>query len=81
MSPQHFAELITFIAKSLVEKPEKVAIDIIEGERLIILEVRVDNSDIGKIIGRQGRIARSLRTILQAATAHQEKRYALEILD
>lgn len=81
MSPKDFAELVTYIIRSLVENTDDVNVDLIEGERSVILEVRVDESDIGKVIGKQGRIARALRTILQAATAGQEKRYALEILD
>ncbi len=81
MSPQEYAEFVAFITKSLVQHPEVVAVEVIEGERSVILEVRVSQEDIGKVIGRQGRIARALRTLLQAATACQDKRYALEILD
>ncbi len=81
MSPNEYADFVAYITKSLVQYPEEVKVESVEGERSVILEVHVSSADIGKVIGRQGRIARALRTLLQAATACQEKRYALEILD
>ena len=81
MEPKEYVEFVTYITRSLVEHPEKVVVEAIEGERSVILEVHVSEEDIGKVIGRQGRIARALRTLLQAATACEERRYALEILD
>lgn len=81
MNTHEYTELIAYVVRSLVQNPQQVAVEAIEGERSIILEVQVSEADLGKVIGRQGRIARSLRTLLQAATACQEKRYALEILD
>ncbi len=81
MSPNEYAEFIAYITKSLVQHSDAVSVEAIEGERSVILEVRVSEEDIGKVIGRQGRIARALRTLLQAATAFQDKRYVLEILD
>lgn len=74
-------ELVEFVAKSLVDKPEAVEINQIEGEKSTILELRVDPDDVGKVIGKHGRIARSLRTILAAATSKTGKRVVLEILD
>ncbi|WGK70235.1 KH domain-containing protein [Candidatus Haliotispira prima] len=81
MNSTEYAEFIAYITKSLVQYPEDVVVETIEGERSVILEVRVSETDIGKVVGRQGRIARALRTLLQAVTARQTKRYALEILD
>ena len=74
-------ELVEFGAKSLVDKPEAVEINQIEGEKSTILELRVDPDDVGKVIGKHGRIARSLRTILAASTSKTGKRVVLEILD
>ena len=74
-------ELVEFVAKSLVDKPEAVEITQIDGEKSIILELRVDPDDVGKVIGKHGRIARSLRTILAASTSRSGKRVVLEILD
>jgi len=74
-------ELVEFVAKSLVDKPEAVEIIQIEGEKSTILELRVDPDDVGKVIGKHGRIARSLRTILAASTSRTGKRVVLEILD
>ena len=74
-------ELVEFVAKSLVDKPEAVEINQIEGEKSTILELRVDPDDVGKVIGKHGRIARSLRTILAASTSRTGKRVVLEILD
>jgi predicted RNA-binding protein YlqC (UPF0109 family) len=74
-------ELVEFVAKSLVDKPEAVEINQIEGEKSTILELRVDPEDVGKVIGKHGRIARSLRTILAASTSKTGKRVVLEILD
>lgn len=74
-------ELIEAIAKALVDNPEQVAVRSVEGEQVTILELRVDPSDLGKVIGKQGRTARSIRTILGAAGMKLRKRYTLEILE
>ena len=81
MSSKEYAELIEYIVKSLVQYKDQVSVEIVEGERSVILELLVSKEDIGKVIGRQGRIASSLRTLLHAATSSQSKHYALEILD
>jgi len=73
--------LISYIVYSLVDKPEEVKITQIESEKTNIIELRVDNSDIGKVIGKNGRIAKSLRTILTAAGIREGKTYTLEIVD
>ena len=73
--------LIEQIAKALVDKPEEVSIAEVEGERTSVFELRVDKSDIGKIIGKQGNTARAIRTIISAAGTKLGKRCVLEILE
>ncbi len=73
-------ELIEYIAKSLVDSPDQVKIRQIEGEQAIILELRVAPDDMGKVIGRQGRVAKSMRTLLKVAAAREGKRTILEII-
>ena len=74
-------ELVEYLAKYLVDLPEEVNVNAIEGERATILELSVAPQDIGKVIGKQGRIARAIRTVLSAAAVKSGKRVALEILD
>ena len=74
-------ELISYIAKALVDEPEGVEVNIIEGEKSTILELKVAEGDIGKVIGKHGRIAKAVRTILSAAATKSGKRVVLEILD
>jgi hypothetical protein len=74
-------ELIEAIAKALVDNPQEVAVRAVEGEQVTVLELRVHASDLGKVIGKQGRTARSIRTILNAAGMKLKKRFTLEILE
>ncbi|HDZ62025.1 MAG TPA: KH domain-containing protein [Nitrospirae bacterium] len=74
-------ELIEQMAKALVDKPEAVAVNEVEGERTTVYELRVEQSDLGKVIGKQGKTARSMRTILSAAGTKLGKRCVLEILE
>jgi predicted RNA-binding protein YlqC (UPF0109 family) len=74
-------ELVEQIAKSLVDNPDQVTVNAIEGEQVTVLELRVAQSDLGKVIGKQGRTARSIRTILGAAGMKLRKRFTLEILE
>ncbi|MFQ5579521.1 MAG: KH domain-containing protein [Nitrospiria bacterium] len=74
-------ELIEYIAKSLVDRPENVAVKETEGEKTTIIELRVAQEDLGKVIGKQGRTARAMRTILNAAGTKIGKRCVLEILE
>jgi len=69
------------MAKELVSEPDRVQVTQVEGERAIICELRVAPGDLGKVIGRQGRIANAMRTVLKAAGAGQRKRLHLEIID
>ena len=74
-------ELIEQIAKTIVEKPEEVQVRAIEGEHAVVIELRVDRDDIGKVIGKQGRTITAIRTILNAARAQKEKRQILEVIE
>ncbi len=74
-------ELITYIAKALVDRPEDVAVTEIEGEQTSVIELKVAKEDLGKVIGKQGRTARAMRTILSAASTKIKKRSVLEILE
>ena len=74
-------EFIEFIVKHLVDNPDDVHVNEIDGERTVVFELRVEQSDMGKVIGRQGQTAKSLRTLLAAASAKMGKRSVLEILE
>ncbi len=72
-------DLIETIAKELVEFPEKVVVTEVENEGIVTIKLKVADSDVGKVIGKQGRIAKALRTVLKAATTNQDKKYTLDI--
>jgi len=74
-------DLIEKIAKALVDKPEEVAITEIEGEQTSVIELKVAKEDLGKIIGKQGRTAQAIRTILNAASKKMHKRFVLELIE
>jgi predicted RNA-binding protein YlqC (UPF0109 family) len=74
-------DLLEEIAKALVDHPEDVHVTEVEGEQTTVLELRVRNDDLGKVIGRQGRTARAIRTLLSAAGMKVQKRFVLEILE
>jgi len=74
-------ELISYIAKALVDKPEEVLVTEIEGEQTSVIELKVAKEDLGKVIGKQGRTARAMRTILSAASTKINKRSVLEIIE
>ena len=73
-------ELVEFVVKSLVDAPDEVSVNVIEGEKSTILELKVAQEDVGKVIGKQGRIAKAIRTILSASATRDGKRATLEIL-
>jgi predicted RNA-binding protein YlqC (UPF0109 family) len=73
--------LIGYIAQALVDHPEQVSVTEVEGDQTTVLELKVAKEDIGKVIGKQGRTARSMRTILNAASAKIKKRTVLEIVE
>jgi uncharacterized protein len=74
-------DLMVAIAKALVDNPEQVEVTEIEGEQTTVLELRVAQEDLGKVIGKQGRTARAVRTILNASGMKLKKRFVLEILE
>ena len=74
-------ELVEEIAKALVDIPDEVSVREVQGEQVTVLELRVAQSDLGKVIGKQGRTARSIRTLLGAAGMKLNRRFTLEILE
>jgi predicted RNA-binding protein YlqC (UPF0109 family) len=74
-------DLVEYIVKSLVDRPDEVSVHVIEGEQSTILELKVASDDVGKVIGKQGRIANAIRVILSASATKDGKRVVLEIID
>jgi predicted RNA-binding protein YlqC (UPF0109 family) len=74
-------DLINYIAQALVDHPEQVSVTEVEGNQTSVLELKVAKEDLGKVIGKQGRTARAMRTILGAASAKIKKRTVLEIIE
>ncbi len=74
-------DLIEYIAKALVDNPDAVVVTEIEGEQTSVIELKVAKEDLGKVIGKQGRTARAMRTILSASSTKNRKRSVLEILE
>lgn len=81
MDTSSLKDLVEFMAKSLVDKPEEVEVNEIVGEQTTVVELKVAKEDLGKVIGKQGRTARSMRTILNAASTKLHKRSVLEIVE
>ena len=75
------AELLAHLARQLVDEPDAVEVNEVRQEGATVLQLRVAKEDVGKVIGRQGRIARALRTIVRASGAHQNERVQLEIVN
>ena len=73
-------ELVQFLAQSLVDHPDHVTVTAVEGPETIILELRVAPDDMGKVIGKQGRIAKAIRTVVKAASAKEKKKVVVEIV-
>ena len=74
-------ELLKHIIQALVDHPEQIAISAVEGKQCTVLEIKVAKKDIGKIIGKQGRTAQAIRTLLNAASAKTKKRIIMEIIE
>ena len=74
-------ELVTVIAKSLVDKPEEVEVRESEGKQGVVIELKVAQEDMGKVIGKQGRIAKALRTVVKAAAIRTGKKVTVEIIN
>ncbi len=73
-------ELVEYIAKSLVDNPELVTVNEVEGSQSLIIELKVAPDDMGKVIGKQGRIAKAIRTVVKAAATKENKRVIVEII-
>jgi len=73
-------DILEIIAKNLVDSPEKVSVKVIDGEEALTLELKVASEDMGKVIGKQGRIARAIRTVVKAAAINENKRVMVEIV-
>lgn len=73
-------ELVETLAKALVDHPEMVTVDMIEREKSCVIELRVAQDDMGKVIGKQGKIARAIRTVVKAAATKERKRVTVEII-
>ena len=75
------AELLEYLARQLVDEPDQVRVESVEDDGMLVLRLHVAPDDLGKVIGRQGRIARSLRTVVRAGSARERRRVQLEIVD
>ncbi len=73
-------DLLAVIAKALVDEPNEVSVNQVDGEKSVVLELKVADSDMGKVIGRQGRIAKSIRTVMKAAANRENKHVVVEIV-
>lgn len=73
-------ELVEFIAKALVDNPDEVSVTEVEGSQSVIIELKVAQEDMGKVIGKQGRIAKAIRTVVKAAAIKNDKRVVVEII-
>lgn len=80
-TPVLMKQLVEDIAKALVDMPEEVSVRELNGEQVTVLELKVSPTDLGKVIGKQGRTARSIRTLIGAASMKLNRRYTLEILE
>ncbi len=74
-------ELVKYLAESLVEKPEQVRVKQIDGEKTVVIELSVAREDMGKVIGKQGRIAKAIRTVVKAASIKYDKKFVVEIVE
>jgi len=74
-------ELVKYVAESLVDNPSEVKVKQVEGDKTIVLELSVARDDMGKVIGKQGRIAKAIRTVVKAASAKSRKKYVVEIVE
>lgn len=80
-SNDELSDLVTYVARALVDEPEDVSVQVVDGERAVVIELTVAEDDLGKVIGKDGRTARAMRTVLAATSARHRKRAILEILE
>ena len=74
-------ELLEYLARALVDKPDEVRVEVIEGDKSLILQLHVDAEAVGKVIGKQGRIAKAIRTVVKASAVRDGKKAIVEIID
>lgn len=74
-------ELVKYIARSLVDNPDEVKVNEVEGEKSIVIELNVAQEDMGKVIGKQGRIAKAIRSVVKASSTNSKKKYVVEIIE
>jgi predicted RNA-binding protein YlqC (UPF0109 family) len=74
-------ELVEYVAKALVHDPEKVNVNVVDKDRVVVIELNVGEEDMGRIIGKQGRIAKAIRAVVKSATVNEKKKYLVEIVD
>jgi predicted RNA-binding protein YlqC (UPF0109 family) len=74
-------ELVKYIAQELVDNPDEVKVNEVEGEKAIVLELSVAQEDMGKVIGKQGRIAKAIRSVVKASSTKSKKKYVVEIIE
>jgi predicted RNA-binding protein YlqC (UPF0109 family) len=74
-------ELVEYVAKALVHDPEKVNVNVVEKDRVVVIELNVGDEDMGRVIGKQGRIAKAIRAVVKSATINEKKKYLVEIVD
>ncbi|MBT3318850.1 MAG: KH domain-containing protein [Clostridia bacterium] len=74
-------ELVKYIAQELVDNPDEVKVNEVEGEKSIVLELSVAQEDMGKVIGKQGRIAKAIRSVVKASSIKSKKKYVVEIIE
>ena len=74
-------ELVEYIAKALVADPSQVKVKMVEKDRVVVIELNVGEDDMGRVIGKQGRIAKAIRAVVKSATTNEKKRYLVEIVD
>ena len=80
MGDETMKELLVIIAKSLVDNPDEVSVTEVEGDNAVVLELRVAESDMGKVIGKQGRIAKAIRTVMKSVAVREQKKVVVEIV-
>ena len=78
---ERIKELVEYIAKALVTDPSQVKVKVVEKDRVVVIELNVGGEDMGRVIGKQGRIAKAIRAVVKSATMNEKKKYLVEIVD
>ncbi len=74
-------DLVEYVAKALVNDPSQVKVKVVEKDRVVVIELNVGEDDMGRVIGKQGRIAKAIRAVVKSATVNEKKKYLVEIVD